>query len=292
VNDSPRNKILSVPDSGGRRRAGIWSKPLYPTDVKDEERFAQLLRWRGVSMPPGAWVRAAGMLLEPSEYDLCTTEEGHAAAKELFQTSTLGNSLPQMKITPWLLIGSAGQPLPPAAAADGIRSFEQIQDWLRPSLAHRNPGPGTTPESEIRFILTAPLHDGAAESAVIQADIRGWNAGGGALLLQGFCGAPPGPSVPPGPAASSRSLVTEPIPETEIDLEFELTIRPEEYAVLQLGNLADGRPCALVLKAAVEEVFKSRAIPGSNPWLFAPDSKQFSPDGEQFAPDGEQFSPR
>jgi hypothetical protein len=289
----------TAPMSGLDLFGVVGTEPLNATPLTPEESLATQLRWNGVAMPEGSWVRRTAV--PETELEVCTTAAGHQRMEGIVVNDGLRKYRPALRVQPWLYLAPLNQPLPEPLASERIATRTEIERLMLYEGMHRQSSGTGTPESDWRFVLAAPLEEPAAEarsavevwigeytrpalpkaSPVLQLDARAWRTGASTVFLTGACGPPPDAQAVPGESVLSANVTVfrmsnaPPLTAEETDIAFDLTLQEGEVAVLHTGTLPDGRRCILLLEAAILSDYQPHVVPELL------DVKQNSPWGER-----------
>lgn len=225
-------------------------------DLGDADKaLAYGLRSAGVTFPDGAsarWITHG----EKFSFEAVNTADNLARiAKMIGNPKEHGPRV--LSLIPYLWRIPSGQEVPAAVTAERVLTALETEEALKGHTfdgedivaAHADPGPPG--ESELSFYLranTSPF-DWAQETAgiadfkrlLVPVRTRQWRVGD-VVFIAGLAG----------PAAwHARSLGAASTGTESAELEFELTLRDGESAVLHLGPKADGMEWILMLRAGL-----------------------------------------
>jgi hypothetical protein len=205
------------------RLGAVGTEPLNAKPATPEESLATQLRWNGVAMPEGSWVRRTA--LPETELELCTTTAGHQRMEEIAVNDGLRKYQPALRVQPWLYLAPLNQPLPEPLASERIAQRQEIEKLMLYDGMHRQRSCIGKPESEWCFVFAVPLEETSAKvqsdverwinepastsaplmaSPVLQLDARAWRTGAASVFLTGACGPPPDAQSLPGGTMPDR----------------------------------------------------------------------------------------
>ncbi|HWB03393.1 MAG TPA: hypothetical protein VG796_10235 [Verrucomicrobiales bacterium] len=245
------------PQSSQKKPIHAASAEVMFADLGDADKaLAYGLRSAGVTFPDGASVRWI-TYGEKFSFEAVNTADNLARiAKMIGNPKEHGPRV--LSLIPYLWrIPSGRQEVPVAVTAERVLTARETEEALKGHTfdgedivaAHADPGPPS--ESELRFYLradTSPF-DWAQETAgiadfkrlLVPVRTRQWRVGD-VVFIAGLAG----------PAAwHSRSLKSASTATESAELEFELTLRDGESAVLHLGPKEDGMEWILMLRAGL-----------------------------------------
>jgi hypothetical protein len=224
-------------------------RALVGTPGDPDEALAYGLRSAGVTFPEGAtarWINA-----EQTAFEAVNSEENLARISRM--TGDLANFGPsRLSILRYLWRIPSGEEVPAAILQEKILTTQETEELLKghtfdsQDIVSVQADPGPPSESQI----SCPLYSRSSPFDWIQAggvatfkpygqlQMRQWRVGD-VIFIAGLTG-------PPLPA-----ILRTPVYQWNPDLEFELTLKDGESAVLHLGQKRDGATWILMIRAGL-----------------------------------------